>query len=97
MIKGSRYSDILERLVVLLPGSTIENLRERDWRSVTFEGQRLTFAINVARNLTTDRVGQFLKVIGELELPVRQFFVADISATLASNGRIEIEILLIKE
>ena len=96
-MKGGRYKEILERLVALLPGSTIENLRERDWRSVTFEGQRLTFAINVARNLTTGRVSQFLKVTGELDLPVRDFFVADISATLAANGRIEIEILLIKE
>ena len=97
MSKEAKYRELLERLVALLPGSTIQNLHEQDWHSATFEGYRLTFAINVASDLSTDRVGHFLDQISELDLPMREFFVADISATLAAISRIEVEILLIRE
>ena len=97
MTRNSKFRELIEPLLGQLPGSTIEDLQARDWYSATFEGQKLTFAINLACDFPPERVGHFMDNIGESDWPVGEFFVADIAATAVRHDRIEIEILLIKE
>lgn len=71
---------------------TVAEIRTRSWASATFEGERCRLLLYF-----DEPPANWLAALPDADLPVRDYFVADLCVRSVANGGVELEILLLRD
>jgi hypothetical protein len=99
-IPSSKHA-FFNALLMLIPGSILDNVSRCDWHSATFTGERIVLTLRVSGENALQKARALQALLPDHEFELSRWLVADILVsnieTMDSSVSITIEALLLRE